>query len=742
MGEKNINKENPSDALVESFDLIVRSFRIAIKNSVFYETDHPICAASLKSFHEALEGWFTIKNSIRIEISPDNLFLESKPVKKDSFLYSEVADYLHQRGLLTLTFYKGISFDEVTEFFNSIRLDVNLIKENGGIKKHLPKSPNIKLTEVDYSVLLSKTKELPTIKRTDNASIWKSLFKIAEESRNGHLPASQSEFLVDFLKDTKHSVAVLNQVYKKARSDLKESSDTQDVRSVILSICDYFNNHSESKFANEQKLNLMNVVTELHPDLISQLFEKTVIDGQRFDFAESITSNFSDRYVAEFMESLIGGTSAFNENLLKIFDKLSPGPETTNNLATLVAQRVIQDQNFDTENVSQIQMSIQELFKKQPKNDFMNELYQMTVDSVVNKKIDTLTYIARLSPQIHRFVQSMDDELRIERVQLLLNVLWHETDAYDFKKLSGKLLDEVPPLIESNKFEQVQDIFEFFLLHKPEEHEPYSKMAEAIQSAGTNLMSKEILLDIVEGISKTSDDGLLSIAEIFSHVKEAARGWLLDKYLHENNPVIRDKYTVIFNRLNTLLSPILFERINAKEPDNRKDLLQLLRQYDPVGYHELAKTLIQQKNTQDRWEALEGFSPKTKVEVETVFSILKKDKNREVKKKALASLLSTQHEKLVNQLFKEIQGQSDLLQHAVEVCGERQIAVSFSALKNIIEKKNRFHGKSANQLRIAAASNLVKVNELDGVAFLRNQLNDKNKHFADACRMIIQLHED
>ena len=79
--------ENVKEKL-QLFDPLIKSLFIAIKNSIFYSPDHPICAVSIESFRALLDRWFEQMDTIDLGISQDHLYLNGEPVDTD---YKEIA---------------------------------------------------------------------------------------------------------------------------------------------------------------------------------------------------------------------------------------------------------------------------------------------------------------------------------------------------------------------------------------------------------------------------------------------------------------------------------------------------------------------------------------------------------------------------------------------------------------------------------------------------------------------------
>jgi len=747
------NNSDFSEARVKEkltlYDPVIRNLRITMKNSVFYKPEHPIFGHSINNLINALDTYFQSQNKLDIGILQNNLFFEDVSIKGNSDIYTDVAKYLHQRGLISLSFLRGIDIKEISDVFRLLREDGKTIRENGGILKYIPSTPHIKIKEIDYSALLAGTNSVEVTEEdytiSEEERIWQSLARIASETKFGKLPDSKVELLADFFKDGKKSASVLNKVYKDAVTKLHDDTVGKNIQDVIGKICKYFNEHRNPEEAKEIKLNVMSVVARLDPDLINIIFENTLVDGHNFDLSEEITKDFSDSYIAGFLETLISGEDSFNENLLKVFDKLTPDPNQANNVASMIADKLFQKRVINSDTLTKFQTSIREIFKNQPKSGFMSQLYQITVDSVINKKIDSLIYVARLSPLINKFVQSMEQgKLKKEKIWLLLNILWLENSADEFTKFSNKLLEVIPELLHSKDTARFREIMEFFTEKVRTEQKKDKNMAAAIHATIRKITTDESLDTLISFIPESGKEELLNIASILNKAKDRSPGMLVDAFLFNKNPAHRNRFRYIFARMREDISLEALNRLEYCQPHIMKDLFGILREFDPEKQHLIAKRFIRHENPQIRWEALDGYSPKTKKERYDVFVLYKSEKDQEVKKKVASVLLQTKSERIIGHLFNYTQKdfiKRRFLIKLVEVCGRVRSQESFTYLEKIITRKTFFNTKRKDDLRIAVATSLMRLQNPEATALVNVGIQSKSKRLREACQIMMKLAE-
>lgn len=724
---------------IQLFDVIIASFRVALKNSVFYAQDHPIYGFSIKNFKTSLDKWFLIEDRLHLGISQDNLFINGTTIKEKDSRYSEVANYLHIRGLSALTILRGIDLEELTDFFNVIKNDRKTIRKKGGVQKNIRTDRHIKVKALDYSALLGSAKGGGV---SEEEKIWKFLFDTANEAKGGGLPESKVEFLINFFTDANKSAMTLNKVYREAVDQLQDETAANEIRDTIMKICQYFEKESSTK-SREIKVKLMNVIGQLDSDLINILFERTVEEDQDFDLVESITKDFSESYIAEFIGSLLSQEDTFNENLLKLFDKLAPDSEKANNVVSMVADRLFSQRIVNPDTLSKLQMAIKDIFKRHPESNFMNQIYKITVDAVINKKIETLVYMAKLTPLINKFVQSIEEgELKKEELWLLLNILWLENEADEFKKFSEKVLVILPEFLDTKDTRRVKEIVEFFAEKPRIEQKKDKKMIKEIKEGLKKVTNNETVNSIISMIPEAGKKDLDDIGYILRKAESRSPKLLVNAFLEDKNPAHRDKFRLIFFTMKNAISKEVVERFEYCEPYHVRDLLLILKECAPGKAHLMSKKLISHKNAQIRLEALEGFIPKDQKEMYSVFKLFKKEKNMGVKKKAAIVLLNTKNKEMIDKIFKYT-GRSFLrrkfLLQLIDLCGQLRVQESFMHLRNLFLRWSIFNMRKRDDLRVSVVTSLARLHSDEAMKLVKNGLNDRSKRVREMSEIVMEL---
>ncbi|HDQ46408.1 MAG TPA: hypothetical protein ENN17_13070 [bacterium] len=730
-----------SDQQVECFDGIVKHLRISLKNCQFYSQDHPLYILSVNNLNSAIAKWLDREGPLNIGVAPDNLFPLGTLIREGDRNYAETAEYLHSRGVVSLSFQKGLTEQEIIHLISVVGQDYKSVIEKGGLAGQLDLCKHIQIKEIDYQTLLrSQSVSGPM----DEDGVWQFLFDISRTSADDELPEDKTRFFVDFFSDVNRSVKTLNHVYREAMAKAQDEDTARSLKDAIVRICQNLEKKSDAE-ARELKVKLMQVISQLHPDLINILLEKTEARDDRFDLVESITRDFSESEIAEFIESLISSEDSFNENLLKVFDKLAPDSEKSSPLVAMVANKLFAKRIVNPDTLSTLQMSIREIFKKHPESNFMNQIYKITVDAVVNRKIDTLVYVARLSPLINKFVQSIEhDHLKKEELWLLLNILWLENDAQEFRKFTDKILELLPELIDGKDTVRIKEIVEFFTEKTRPEQRKDGEMLKEIRSGLGKITDPATIENLLLFVPDASRPDLEDIAYIFSRSGNGSAPQLVETYLNEKNRVNRNKYFFILMRLKKAVAVEVVRRLAHCEPEQVRDLLFILTHCAPQKAHLLAQKLFNHRSAQIRWEALNMFQIQNDHEIPTVFEMYKKEKHKGVQKQAARVLLASGKISVLDRLFRHNERswfRRKALIELVEVCGQQQVSSARGHLKRLFLKKGIFKTRWRETLRVASLNSLAQMENDDTKEIIRQGKTDSNRRIREISEIILKLEE-
>lgn len=726
----------------ELFNLITRDLRTTLKNSVLYVPGHPVFDFSIKNFKTSLNKWFPVYKDFNIGFSYDSILLDGAYVEEKNTIYKEVAGYMHARGIVSLSVSSGITDDELVKFFSLMKDDIKVIREKGGVAKTLPSMPHLKIKDIDYGALLASAGPGEVEGEED---IWQSLSKIADQAKDGKLPESKFEFLVDFLKDSNKSASVLNKIYKDAVTSLKDDAAVNNIRDTITKIYTYFEKNS-GKDIKETAKNVADIITNLDPNLVIKLFEEAKKDSEGPDMAKEITKNLSDDFMANFMTTLVSSDGSANENLLKIFDRLMPDKSRSGNVASMFTDKMLAKKDLNEETLAQLQVSIKEIFRANPTSNFMSQMYKMTVDTFVSMKAGVSDIARKVSPLLREYRKSVDIEgLKKEEASLLINILWLEDNALEFKKFGSKLVSLIPEIINLKGARVLKNI----LLLLTEKLRPEQQRNKDIDQEAKGIIKKvagaEALVKIVSMLPDVDGDEVEDIIYILSKTKETSVGILMDTYILEKDRTRREKLSYGLSGMKEEASGEIMRRIGYCDAVVAKDLFKIMKKIDPEKAHTLTKDLLQHKEPKMRAEAMEAFEFETDEERGIVFSLIKHDKDDAVREKAMVVLLKTEDDKVIGDLFKCARKEmlkGRLILKLVELCGQLKSQKAFRHLQKIFLKLPLFGSKKIDDLRIASAVSLRQLGTDEAMELIKKGTNDRRSAVKRMCGIILELEEE
>ena len=133
----------------------VVDFITTIRRASFYPPKHPTVTLAIKNVHQLLSNILEIKNTITMDISPDNkILIEGEPLDEKNAIIRENMQFLRKSNIENLTFISGISEQELTDFIKIMLMDAAKIKAAGDIIKLLS----------DYGIEHIKTNQFSYIK--------------------------------------------------------------------------------------------------------------------------------------------------------------------------------------------------------------------------------------------------------------------------------------------------------------------------------------------------------------------------------------------------------------------------------------------------------------------------------------------------------------------------------------------------------------------------------------------------
>ncbi|MDB5219370.1 MAG: HEAT-like protein repeat-containing protein, partial [Myxococcaceae bacterium] len=98
-----------------------------------YSASHPACAQLGEKMHRSLGRSLSLASPLAIDVLKDGMTIEDAPVTQLA-VRSRLAPHLHERGVLVLRFFAGVSVPELTTLVEILTLPVQTTFDRGGIR--------------------------------------------------------------------------------------------------------------------------------------------------------------------------------------------------------------------------------------------------------------------------------------------------------------------------------------------------------------------------------------------------------------------------------------------------------------------------------------------------------------------------------------------------------------------------------------------------------------------------------
>jgi HEAT repeat protein len=157
------------------FDLI-RAMNIARRNLVAYPRGHALVVESFEKVLNVLQEYFEYSNHLILGIAKDTLMLGTKALDRKIPVFQNFAQILFEHGIVSLTFFRDLTVDELMDFDHIISQKRNDVHRQGGVATLFSKAKvqNIKVQLIDYRMF--QAQEGPLDAEADKDNSQESLF--------------------------------------------------------------------------------------------------------------------------------------------------------------------------------------------------------------------------------------------------------------------------------------------------------------------------------------------------------------------------------------------------------------------------------------------------------------------------------------------------------------------------------------------------------------------------------------
>lgn len=201
-------------------DLLARLFNVTMNNALLYNASHPTTLKNALSLHKELSGVLNQYETVSFIVNRDSLFVEEFPVA-DTINPRRLLQQFIRIGIFSITFYKGMSAEEL-QFFINVTVDSknNVSVEEVETLLQNKKISNIRINYVRFGKVLSSG-------NTDSSDLQKSGSPVIGSDELTNKKQKLKDALSAAVDDQSASENALNLI-----SDLR--SEMQAAEPVIL----------------------------------------------------------------------------------------------------------------------------------------------------------------------------------------------------------------------------------------------------------------------------------------------------------------------------------------------------------------------------------------------------------------------------------------------------------------------------------------------------------------------------
>ncbi len=123
----------PSFSLGAVSDLLI-SLQATLKFSRLYPLQHPLLTGAVNRLKDNINKFFSANSILRLRLKRQQIYTSGKLLNRGDELLETLALAIYRLGIRELSFYQGVSEEDLLKFIVVVNMDANLLVEKGGIE--------------------------------------------------------------------------------------------------------------------------------------------------------------------------------------------------------------------------------------------------------------------------------------------------------------------------------------------------------------------------------------------------------------------------------------------------------------------------------------------------------------------------------------------------------------------------------------------------------------------------------
>ena len=565
-------KKNPVDSKLLSAAII--ELNISRRSVGLYPADHPIVKESLRKAFSCFENLFEFSHNITLGIAKNTLVVGDFLLDARNPVFKEFAESLHLKGIAAVTFYSGLTMEELQGFHELLVARDSLTgpaiighAESKGIRaiKFIP------LDTSKFNFAEDRLREEGT-----DCALWETYVsglidgKLADSDEEGLILSVRPEDVASFLND-------------RMSGDVSETTYDR----VITS---YLKKREHSGIRTEAFSKFLSLVDKLSPELkqqfIKRAFSRPVLPpGEVESLLREITS-----YDMERLEAIL------HENSPLI-------PESLSNLIDKLGHTKVGDGFFDMLSVDcatiddiEIDENLRGLFQNDQFNAFVSKDYKEELQRMMRSTEISVVGLAEEMKKEYR--EELADKKCSEVFLDLLGTDFIERE--DYQCLLTRISAMTDQFLEIGRFYEISEIYNTIHLHSRTGR--FKDDASGMLTAFFH--SQEFLSKLVEALKiwgRAEREGGVSLAKMN---KRHLMSPLFDALSEEIDPSVRKFLLHVLSNFGDEVLPEAIRRLHDQRWYVVRNMIYLIREVGGIKYVGHVRRFARDENEHICLEAL------------------------------------------------------------------------------------------------------------------------------------------
>jgi len=729
---------------VAGWEKAIKELSLALKTIGIYPADHPAIKGSVERAYASMVGLLETSPEVRLEIGPKNLMVDGRVLDKANEIFRDFAFQFHRRGVISVTFKRGLSVQELESLLQVASLEPKSLQKSGEFSKICQQKEisHIDVLEIDYQKFFGIAeevgKEVEVGKVRKDEEIWVDLIRTLEMYSGLKLSEVEQNFLLHLEADPGKMANYLEGAASRSLASTRGVGGVL-VRRTLNNIGNYiFRNFPEEKEAHRKKL--AEVVSHLDPKLRLQLIDAEIdMEPGEIDVMKEIVPCLPNSMIVEMMTLAVSSEGKVTERLMKLFHKIVPEEERKVEVIPLFAENLA-DISGKGDSLFMRRL-IENLFLPTPTEEFISETYRKTLKEL-NEQISSIS-------EIKEYVDSFTEK-RIEEqaADVVVNLMRLETEPGDYGEIVKYLAKTAMDFLLTGRYEEAKKIIEALVEESSPQRGRANEQRKICNEAMERLRDIGIVRELVAALRDWGREKYETIQFILLQMGEIAAAPLLDALARETDRSLRKKIISIVVGLGEQAIPEIVARLSDENWYVARNMVRILREIGTEKAMRYLDVLLKHEDPRVRKEVLYALSSTGGKEAIRLISLMTGDPDTEVRQNAIKYLGSTRNRGTVPLLLKLVRKRNpfgrnnSLIISGIEALGEIGAEEAVPALIGLLRKSTIFARSRNDELRIAAATALEKIGSKEAMEGLVRGARYKRKIVRQACERLIRRHEE